>query len=122
MSAEELRSLIIPGGSVKLDPLLHVEDLSMALAELDSTRYGKVIRDVREEVERDLSVLERTLEDYILRRMKELARFYPLSVATPLGYILQKEREVRKLGGAMAKLIEDGVHPERIKELVGDVS
>ncbi|ASI99188.1 V-type ATP synthase subunit C [Thermococcus celer] len=121
MSAEELRSLIIPGGSVKLDPLLHVEDLSMALAELDSTRYGKVIRDVREEVERDLSVLERTLEDYILRRMKELARFYPLSVATPLGYILQKEREVRKLG-AMAKLIEDGVHPERIKELVGDVS
>ncbi|NJE76790.1 V-type ATP synthase subunit C [Thermococcus sp. ES12] len=121
MTAEEIRPLVIPGGSIKLDPLLHVDDLSMALAELDSTKYGKVIRDVREEVERDLSVLERALERHILERMNELNRFYPLSVAAPLSYILQREREVRKLR-AIAKLIEDGVHPERIKELAGDVA
>ncbi|ASJ10233.1 V-type ATP synthase subunit C [Thermococcus sp. P6] len=121
MDSEKIKSLVIPGGSVKLDPLIHVEDLSMALAELDSTRYGKVIRDVREEVEKDLSVLERALDKYILERMGELTRFYPLSVATPLGYILKREREIRKLR-AIAKLIEDGVEPERIKELVGDVA
>ncbi|NJE05600.1 V-type ATP synthase subunit C [Thermococcus sp. M36] len=121
MPAEAIRPLLIPGGTVKLEPLMHVEDLSMALAELDSTKYGKVIRDVRDEVERDLSALERALERHILERLNELNRFYPLSVAAPLSYILQKEREVRKLR-AIAKLIEDGVHPERIKELVGDVA
>ncbi|QDA30525.1 V-type ATP synthase subunit C [Thermococcus indicus] len=121
MSAEEIRPMLIPGGSVKLDPLLHVDDLSMALAELDSTKYGPVIRDVREEVERDLSVLERALERHILTRVNEFNRFYPLSVAAPLGYVLQKEREVRKLR-AIAKLISDGLEPERIKEMAGDAA
>ncbi len=121
LSAEEIKPMLIQGGSVRLDPLLHVDDLSMALAELDSTKYGPVIRDVREEVERDLGVLEKTLDGYILERMNELNRFYPLSVAAPLGYILQKEREVRKLR-AIAKLISDGLRPERIKELAGDVA
>ena len=121
MSAELIRPMLIPGGSVKLDPLLHVDDLSMALAELDTTRYGAVIREVREEVERDLGVLERALERHIIERMNELNRFYPLSVATPLAYILQKEREVRKLR-AIAKLISDGLPPERIKELAGGVA
>ncbi|ASJ06295.1 V-type ATP synthase subunit C [Thermococcus pacificus] len=121
MSAEEIEPMLIPGGSVRLDPLLHIDDLSMALAELDSTKYGQVIRGVREEVERDLGVLEKALDGYILERMNELNRFYPLSVAVPLGYILQKEREVRKLR-AIAKLISDGIPPERIKELAGDVA
>jgi len=121
MSAEEIKPMLIPGGSVRLDPLLHVDDLSMALAELDSTKYGQVIRDVREEVERDLSVLEKALDDYALERMNELNRFYPLSVAAPLAYVLEREREVRKLR-AIAKLISDGLPPERIKELAGDVA
>ncbi|AFL95136.1 V-type ATP synthase subunit C [Thermococcus cleftensis] len=121
MAAEEIKPMLIPGGSVKLDPLLHVDDLGMALAELDSTKYGKVIRDVREEVERDLGVLERTLERHIVERLSELNRFYPLSVATPLGYVLQKEREIRKLR-AIAKLISDGLEPERIKEMAGDAA
>ncbi|NJE03941.1 V-type ATP synthase subunit C [Thermococcus sp. MV11] len=121
MAAEEIKPMLIPGGSVKLDPLLHVDDLGMALAELDSTKYGKVIRDVREEVERDLGVLERALERHIVERLSELNRFYPLSVATPLGYVLQKEREIRKLR-AIAKLISDGLEPERIKEMAGDAS
>jgi len=121
MSAEEIRPMLIPGGSVKLDPLLHVDDLSMALAELDSTKYGPVIREVREEVERDLGVLERALERHIIERLNELNRFYPLSVAAPLSYILQKEREVRRLR-AVAKLISDGLPPERIKELAGDAA
>ncbi len=121
MSAEEIRPLLIKGGTLKLDPMLHVEDLGMALAELDGTRYGPVIRDVREEVEKDLSVLEKALEDHIVARMGELTRFYPLSVATPLNYIVRKDREVRKLR-AIAKLINDGVPPERIKEIVGGVA
>ncbi|CAD5243229.1 V-type ATP synthase subunit C [Thermococcus camini] len=121
MSAEDIRPMLIPGGSVRLDPLLHVDDLGMALAELDSTKYGPVIRDVREEVERDLSILERALERHILTRVNELNRFYPLSVAAPLGYVLQKEREVRRLR-AIAKLISDGLEPERIKEMAGDAA
>ncbi|WP_297418631.1 V-type ATP synthase subunit C [Thermococcus sp.] len=121
LPAEEIRPMLIPGGSIKLESLLHVEDLGMALAELDSTKYGPVIRDVREEVERDLGVLEKVLNGYMLKRMNELNRFYPLSVAAPLVYILQKEREVKKLR-AIAKLISDGLQPERIKELVGDVA
>ncbi len=121
MPAEAIKPLVIPGGTIKLEPLMHVDDLSMALAELDSTKYGRVIRDVREEVERDLSVLEKALERHILERINELNRFYPLSVAAPISYILQKEREVRKLR-AIAKLIEDGVHPEKIKTMVGEVA
>jgi len=121
LSAEEIRPMLIPGGTVNLEPLLHVEDLGMALAELDSTKYGAVIRDVRERVEGDLSVLERAIESYISERMSELDRFYPLSVATPLSYILKKEAEIRRLR-AIAKLIDDGVKPERIKELLGEVA
>ncbi|WP_297467931.1 V-type ATP synthase subunit C [Thermococcus sp.] len=121
LSAEEIKPMLIPGGTVKLDSLLHVDSFDMALAELDSTKYGPVIRDVREEIEKDLSVLERALNDYIIERISELERFYPLSIATPLSYILRKEREMRKLR-AIAKLIENGVKPERIKELVGEVA
>ncbi len=121
MSAEEIRPLLINGGSLKLDSMLHVDDLSMALAELDGTKYGQVIRDVREEVEKDLSLLERTLEGHIVTRMNELTRFYPLSVATPLNYIVRKEREIRKLR-AIAKLIADGMPAERIKGIVGGVA
>ena len=121
LSAEEIKPMLIPGGTIKLDPILHVDSPDMALAELDSTKYGKVIRDVREDIENDLSVLERALNEYILDKISELERFYPLSIATPLSYILKKEREIRKLR-AIAKLIENGVEPERIKELVGEVA
>ncbi len=121
MKADEIRSLLLKGGSVKLESVLHVEDLSMAIAELDSTQYGPLIREVREEVERDLSALERAFDGYMIRRMSELVRFYPLSIATPLSYALKKEAEVRKLK-AIAKLIEDGVRPEMIKELTGEVA
>ncbi len=121
MSAEEIKPLLITGGSLKLDPMLHVEDLGMALAELDGTKYGSVVRDVREEIEKDLSVLEKTLEDHIVARMNELTRFYPLSVATPLNYIVRKDREVRKLR-AIAKLISDGMPADRIKGILGGVT
>ncbi|WP_297501007.1 V-type ATP synthase subunit C [Thermococcus sp.] len=120
MSADEIQTFLIPGGTVNLEPAIHVDSLDMALAELDSTKYGPVIRSVREEIEKDLSVLERALEDHIIERVAELDRFYPLSIATPLLYILKKEREVRKLR-AMAKLIGDGLNPEEIKHVVGEV-
>ncbi len=118
LPAEEARKSIIPGGSIKLDTMLNVDDIGMALAELDSTRYGKVIRDVRDRIEEDLSVLENVLRKHALDRMKELTRFYPLSVATPLTYVLEKEREVQKLK-ALTKMIADGVEPERIKAILG---
>lgn len=119
MKAEEIRRLLIEGGSLNLEPVLHVDDLSMAIAELDSTKYGPVLREVREEVERDLSVLEKALDRHIITRMNELVRFYPLSIATPISYALKKEAEVRKLK-AIAKLIEDGARPEVIKGIVGE--
>ncbi|MBP1911820.1 V-type ATP synthase subunit C [Thermococcus stetteri] len=121
LSAEEIRPMLIEGGYLKLDSLLHVDSLDMALAELDSTRYGEIIREVREDAEKDISVIERAFEDYIIRKISELDRFYPLSIAAPLAYILKKEREVRKLR-AMVKLIGDGLEPEVIKEFVGEVA
>lgn len=124
LKAEVIRPSLIPGGTLNrktLDTLLNVDDLGMALAELDSTKYGGVIRNVREEVERDLSILDRELERYIRQRISELTRFYPLSVAAPLNFILRKEAEVKKLK-AIAKLIEDGIPPERIKDIVGELT
>lgn len=121
LSAEEIRPMLIPGGLLKMDTLLHVDSLDMALAELDSTRYGEVIKEVREEAEKDLSTIEKAFEGYLIRRIAELDRFYPLSIAAPLAYVLKKEREVRKLR-AIVKLIGDGIQPERIKELVGEVT
>ncbi|MDK2914408.1 MAG: V/A-type H+/Na+-transporting ATPase subunit [Thermococcaceae archaeon] len=121
MSAEEIRSLLLSGGSVDLEGVIRVDDVGMALAELDSTRYGKVIREVREELERNFGVLERALDEYILQRMVEVSRFYPLSIAAPIVYVLKKEREIKKLR-AIVKLIADGVEPERIKEMIGDLA
>jgi len=116
---EVIERFILPGGKLKLEPLINAEDLGMALAELDSTEYGKVIWEVRETVEKDLTVIEPVLSRYILRRMRDMERFYPLSVATAVAYTLEKEEEVRKLK-AIAKLIHDGVEPDRIKELVSE--
>ncbi|EEB73598.1 V-type ATP synthase subunit C [Thermococcus sp. AM4] len=119
LPGEAIRRHMIPGGSVKLDTALNVDDLSMALAELDSTKYGRVLRDERERIENDLTVVESVLWNHLLKRMEELTRFYPLSVATPLSYVLKKEREIKKLK-AMAKLIADGFKPEKIKEIIGE--
>ncbi|ACS32646.1 V-type ATP synthase subunit C [Thermococcus gammatolerans] len=119
LPGEVIKRHLIPGGSVKLDTALNVDDLGMALAELDSTKYGKVLRDEREKIEKDLTLVEPVLQNHLLRRMEELTRFYPLSVATPLSYILKKEREIKKLR-AMAKLIADGFEPEKIKEIIGE--
>ncbi|AIF70259.1 V-type ATP synthase subunit C [Palaeococcus pacificus DY20341] len=123
MSAEKIRPMIIPGGSLNqrvIETLLNVEDVSMALAELDSTKYSAVIREQREALEKgDLSSLERAFDKFIQEKTAEMTRFYPLSVAIPLNYILLKEREIRKLK-AIAKLIEDKVKPEKIKAIVGE--
>jgi len=119
LPGEVIKRHLIPGGSIRLDTALNVDDLGMALAELDSTKYGRALRDARERIENDLTVVEAVLRGHLLRRVEELTRFYPLSVATPLAYVLKKEREVRKLK-ALAKLISDGVDPGRIKEIIGE--
>ncbi len=124
LKADVVKSFLIPGGTINkkiLETLLNVEDLSMALAELDSTKYGGIIKNVREEIETDLSVLGREFDRYIRDRLKELTRFYPLSVAIPLNFILQKEVEIKKLK-AIAKLIEDDIFPEKIKEIIGELA
>ena len=123
LGAEELRNSLIPGGKIKrktLETLANMEDVEMVLAELDSTEYSGIIREYREEIVEDISAFERAFDRYILQRMAELTRFYPLSIAVPLSYILQKESEIRKLK-AIAKLIEDGVKPEIIKKAVGEL-
>ncbi|MFA4641123.1 V-type ATP synthase subunit C [Pyrococcus kukulkanii] len=125
MHPENLKRLIIEGGSLSratLDAMVNAEDHIMAMGELEGTKYGQVIRDVREELESgNLEAIERAIRRYRLTRMKELAQFYPLSVGVALTYILEREMEVRKLR-AIAKLIVDGVKPEKIKELVGEVA
>ncbi|MBO8174058.1 MAG: V-type ATP synthase subunit C [Thermococcus sp.] len=124
LGADKIRPFLIPGGSLNqriLDTLMHVEDLSMALAELDSTKYNEVLREVREGLESgDLDAFNKAFERYIKRKINELTRFYPLSVAIPLNYILAKESEIRKLK-AIAKLIEDKIKPESIKAIVGEL-
>lgn len=123
LGADKLRDSLILGGKIKrktLEALANMEDVEMVLAELDSTEYSGIIREHREEILEDISAFERAFDRYILQRMAELTRFYPLSIAVPLSYILQKESEIRKLK-AIAKLIEDGVKPEIIKKVVGEL-
>ncbi|AJC71543.1 V-type ATP synthase subunit C [Thermococcus guaymasensis DSM 11113] len=119
LPGKAIREHLIPGGSVDLDTVLNIDDLNMVLAELDSTKYGKVLKENKERIEKDITVVESVLWNYLLRRVKDLERFYPLSIATPLSYILKKEREIKKLK-AMAKLIADDVEPEKIKEIIGE--
>lgn len=125
LSAEKIRPSIMEGGTLRgraLETLMNVEDLSMALAELDSTKYGLILRENREALETgDLGALEKAFERFIMEKMNELTRFYPLSVAVALNYILLKEREIRKLK-ATAKLLEDGIEAEKIKEIVGEMA
>ncbi|BAD85789.1 archaeal/vacuolar-type H+-ATPase, subunit C [Thermococcus kodakarensis KOD1] len=121
LSAKEIRSMLIPGGSLDVEPLLHIDSIEMTLAQLDSTEYGEFIRKVREEAEKDISVIERAFDEHLIKKVTEFDRFHPLSIAAPLAYVLKKEREVRKLR-AMVKLIGDGLEPEVIKEFVGEVA
>ncbi|AEH25238.1 V-type ATP synthase subunit C [Pyrococcus yayanosii] len=125
LSAEYIRRNLIPGGYLgekTLEALANTEDAAMALGELEETRYSEVVKETREAIEKgDIGAVEKALLRFIKRRMRELSQFYPLSVAVALAYLLEREAEVRKLK-AIAKLIEDGVPPEKIRELVGEVA
>ncbi|AEC51750.1 V-type ATP synthase subunit C [Pyrococcus sp. NA2] len=125
LSPEEIRNLIIPGGSLSrstIEAMINSEDVMMALGELEGSRYGEVLKDVREAIEEGkIEKVEEALKKYMIKRMKELSQFYPLSVAVALAYLLEREEEVRKLK-AIAKLIEDKVKPEKIKEIVGEMA
>ncbi|MDK2869934.1 MAG: V/A-type H+/Na+-transporting ATPase subunit [Pyrococcus sp.] len=125
INAEKLKTMLIPGGSISrniLEGMISAEDPLMALTELEKTKYAEVVKNSREVVEKgDISIVEKQLRRYIQQRMKELSQFYPLSVAVALSYMLQKEYEIRKLK-AIARLIADGIRPERIKEIVGEVA
>lgn len=124
LGSEKIKSMLLMEGSLSqrtIETLLNVEDLSMALAELDSTKYSGIVREAREELEKgNLASFEVAFEKFIRRKMIEFTRFYPLSVAVPISYILQKESEVRKLK-AIAKLIEDRIKPEEIKTIIGGI-
>ncbi|AFK21933.1 V-type ATP synthase subunit C [Pyrococcus sp. ST04] len=125
MPSEEIKKLIIEGGSlskVTLDAMINAEDPIMAIGELEGTKYGEIIREVREDIEQGrLDTVEIALRKFMIARMKELAQFYPLSVAVALAYILEREREIRKLK-AVAKLLSDGIRAEKIKQIVGEVA
>lgn len=83
LSAKEIRSMLIPGGSLDVEPLLHIDSIEMTLAQLDSTEYGEFIRKVREEAEKDISVIERAFDEHLIKKVTEFDRFHPLSIAAP---------------------------------------
>lgn len=82
--------------------------------------YGEFIRKVCEEVEKDISVIERVFDEYLIKKVMEFDRFYLFSIVVFFVYVFKKEREVRKFR-VMVKFIGDGFEFEVIKEFVGEV-
>lgn len=117
----EAEQFLIPGGKEllfeRLKELLEKQNVEDVIYELQDTRYYDVLKDKLEAYfeSGSLSVLERRMEEMIVRKGVSMFRGDPLSIALIIGYIWAKYNEVINLR-IIARGKAVGMPEERIKE------
>ncbi|HPR40923.1 MAG TPA: ATP synthase A1 subunit C [Candidatus Methanofastidiosa archaeon] len=109
--------------SVPLEDLKGIassEEIGVVLSILARTRYAKVFEDNMTEFEKqkNLAIIEQALQDMVVQKGKDISILNPLGVGPIIGFLAQKQSEVRKLKAIIIGIYE-GIEPEKIKRYIG---
>ena len=117
---EEKERYLVDGGKLDLKFLKKLaleQDIDDLIAVLKKTAYGPVLEEGWQLLLKtgDFSIIERRLEDYILKKTTDLFRADPLSIALVIAYIWAKLNEVVNLR-IVVRGIEVAMPEERIRQ------
>ena len=91
------------------------KDVDEFLVRLKETRYSYLVVDVGEGL--DLMELERKIEEQVLRKAKDISTAEAFGLGPVISFLAMKEAEIRNIR-LIAKLKEEGVSPEKIREFL----
>ena len=121
IDAEEAKRFYLPGGlhvgERLFNDLASMSDVDEVYERLKRTPYGNPVEAVAVKyIERgSVSVFERALEDYLMRRAFAAGRGEPLGVGVIIGYLWGKANEVTNLR-IIVKGVSVGMPVERMRE------
>jgi V/A-type H+-transporting ATPase subunit C len=106
-----------------LKSIVSAEDITIALTVLSNTPYAPIFEQhmAALEKDKDLSMVERALNTMIIGKGREVATLNPLGIGPSIGYLAQKQNEVRRLKTVVIGAFE-GISPDKIKRYVGVAS
>ena len=83
----------------KLKDLMESEDVAGVISSLEGTSYSSILADALSKYNEtgSISVFEKALDEYIINNTKSLALKKPLGIGPILGFLNQKEREIKNL-------------------------
>ena len=118
----DIENYLIPGGDLPesiFSIFDEVDEVGALVTELEGTPFYKALMDVLPEHEKEgtLFHLEKFLEETALSIGKQTAVKQPYGIAPVLGYLSQKETEVKNIR-AISRSKEAGMPPEKIREFV----
>lgn len=108
------------GAAIKPDlysELAKMSDVDEVLDRLRGTPYGKTLDDAAMKFleENSISVFERALEDYLMRKALSMSTGDPLGVGVAIGYLWAKQNEITNLR-IIVKGKSVGMPVERVRE------
>lgn len=121
VEAEDVNRFFLPGGLYVderlFNDLASMSDVDEVYERLKRTPYGRPVEAVAiKYIERgSVSVFERALEDYLMRRAFAAGRGEPLGVGVVIGYLWGKANEVTNLR-IVVKGVSVGMPVERMRE------
>ncbi|MEA4956114.1 V-type ATP synthase subunit C [bioreactor metagenome] len=83
----------------KLKDLMESEDVAGVISSLEGTDFSNILADALSEYNEtgSVSIFEKTLDEYLINNAKSLSLRKPLGIGPILGFLSQKEREIKNL-------------------------
>jgi V/A-type H+-transporting ATPase subunit C len=103
LSYEEIAPYMIKDGyqlrEWKLKDLMESNDVAGVISSLEGTDFASILADALSDYNRNgsVSVFEKGLDKYLLNRAKSLSVRKPFGVGPIIGFLSQKEREIKNL-------------------------
>jgi len=109
--------------SVPLEDLKGIassEEMAVVLGILAKTRYASVFEENMTEYEKNknLAIIEQALQNMIIEKGKDISILNPLGIGPIIGFLAQKQSEVRRLKAIIIGIYE-GIEPDKIKRYIG---
>lgn len=103
LSYDKVSSYVIKDGyqlrEWKLKDMMESEDVAGVISSLEGTDYASILADSLSKYNENgsISVFEKALDEYLTDKAKSLSTRKPLGIGPILGYLSQKEREIKNL-------------------------
>ncbi len=104
----------------KLKDLMESPDVTNVISGLEGTKYAEALADAIGEYNEtgNVAVFERALDVYLVKHAKSLASKKPLGVGPIIGYVSQKETEIKNLKIITRAKREVGFPNSKIMEML----